>query len=138
MFFLRMNSTFLHVDEAAPCPTCGQALLDPNSNTRSNGLFRLNQFAIMDNLNDDDFVQATPRVERNENSMEIEMSGDPQHENSKPTDVHIEYDLESGQLIFIDTSSIPNLEGRNFTNLIPAMFIEKHDNENRVINLDTL
>lgn len=138
MFFLRMNSTFLHVDEAAPCPTCGQARLDPNSNTRSNGLFRLNQFAIMDNLNDDDFVQATPRVERNENSMEIEMSGDPQHENSKPTDVHIEYDLESGQLIFIDTSSIPNLEGRNFTNLIPAMFIEKRDNENRVINLDTL
>lgn len=138
MFFLRMNSTFLHEDEAAPCPTCGQALLDPNSNTRSNGLFRLNQFAIMDNLNDDDFVQATPRVERNENSMEIEMSGDPQHENSKPTDVHIEYDLESGQLIFIDTSSIPNLEGRNFTNLIPAMFIEKRDNENRVINLDTL
>lgn len=138
MFFLRMNSTFLHVDEAAPCPTCGQAPLDPNSNTRSNGLFRLNQFAIMDNLNDDDFVQATPRVERNENSMEIEMSGDPQHENSKPTDVHIEYDLESGQLIFIDTSSIPNLEGRNFTNLIPAMFIEKRDNENRVINLDTL
>lgn len=133
-----MNSTFLHVDEAAPCPTCGQARLDPNSNTRSNGLFRLNQFAIMDNLNDDDFVQATPRVERNENSMEIEMSGDPQHENSKPTDVHIEYDLESGQLIFIDTSSIPNLEGRNFTNLIPAMFIGKRDNENRVINLDTL
>lgn len=126
-------------DGTNACPTCGQPQIHRNSNTDSHGLFRLDQFAIMDNLNDDDFMQSIPRVERNESTLEMEMSGDPQHENAKPTEVHIEYDLESGQLIFIDTLSIPNLEGRNVTNLIPAMFVEKHDNASyRVLNLDTL
>lgn len=123
--------------ETDTCPTCGQPRINRENNSPSNGMFRLNQFAILDNLNDDDFMQSTSRVEQSDNTLEMEMSGDPQHENSKPTEIHIEYDLESGQLIFIDTTS--NSEGRNVTNLIPAMFVEKHDNASyRVLNLDTL
>lgn len=80
---------------------------------------------------------------RNNNSTnnDFEFTGDPDHEINLSGQVYIEYDLEPGQLVFVDldvTASI--LDEGNIESLAPAMFIEAEGPDNalfRVLNLDT-
>lgn len=72
--------------------------------------------------------------------MEIELTGDAERELNDTDELYIEYDLEPGQLIFINSVLAANLEEGDTDGLTPAMFIEGEGPENnsfRVLNLDT-
>lgn len=89
-----------------------------------------------------DFIDdIRPELSLHSNSNNNEFSGDPEHEMNNADQVYIQYDLEPGQMIFIDANNsneIPD-EG-NTDSLVPAMFIDYEGPDNalfRVLNLDT-
>lgn len=129
-FFSQIYPFICNIDEQTRCPTCGQNILKENTMQSE---FRLNQFALFDHNNETSFVNGeTPIMD------EDMMDGDyVVHDSEEAT---IEYELESGQLVFINTISLPSSEGANLETVVPAMYIEDGDTNSatfRVLNLAT-
>lgn len=123
------------------CPTCGQStsasriLNHPQVCSR----FSLQQFALLDTLSDIELFDDISEGGGENGVMEIELAGDAERELTDTDELYIEYDLEQGQLIFINSVLAVNSEEGDTDGLTPAMFIEEgpENNSFRVLNLDT-
>lgn len=127
------------VDEIR-CPTCGQLTSESRliSHPLVCGRFSLDQFALVDALDDIELSDDMPSDENN--FMEIELAGDAERDTNDTGEVFIDYDLEPGQLVFINSILAANTEDGDTDGLTPAMFIQGEGSDNasfRVLNLDT-
>lgn len=137
----RKKKWFFHIDSEIRCPTCGQL----SSNSRNSihhpqvcNRFNLDQFALLDSIDDIELIDGILQDENN--IMDIETVGDAERELNNTDNVFIEYDLEPGQLIFINSILAANSEEGDTDGLTPGMFIDGEGSENapfRVLNLDT-
>lgn len=135
-------------DERTLCPTCGQlqtssgrndaqnSISQPQEHSQTSSYFRLNQFLVSDF---DALSIDGPTPIHTENGTEIQSFGDSENETNS-YEWYIDYELEPGQLIFINTPSESSLEDGNDNHVEPAMFMDYHSFDDAtfiVLNLNT-
>lgn len=147
-FFYQVTS-----DERTLCPTCGQlqtssvrndaqnSISQPQEHSQTSSYFRLNQFLVsdFDALSMDGTTPIHTENGTEENFGEIQSIGDSENETNS-YEWYIDYELEPGQLIFINTPSQNSFEDGNDNHVEPAMFMDYHSFDDAtfiVLNLNT-
>lgn len=137
----KRKTNIYYLDSHNRCPTCGQLTSDSRvaNHPQVCGRFSLDQFALLDTLGDVELLDGgLPSADNS--AMETGLAGDAEREMNDTDEVFIEYDLEPGQLIFINSMLAANSEEGDTDGLTPAMFIDGEGSNTasfRVLNLDT-